>query len=93
MARGRSIAPRSQAATGRALVSSARGCNVCTARADVAQLVEQRFVIQERVFFWRVFTALRIVADVSNPANQHSQRVTQNCAVLQPNFLDRRKRP
>jgi hypothetical protein len=50
MARGRSIAPRSQAATGRALVSSARGCNVCTARADVAQLVEQRFVIQERVF-------------------------------------------
>ena len=37
------MAPRSEAATGRALVSGAGGCNVCTARADVAQLVEQRF--------------------------------------------------
>jgi hypothetical protein len=38
MARGRSIAPRSEAATGRALVSSARGCNVCTARDHPASL-------------------------------------------------------
>ncbi len=28
---------------GRALVPSAGGCNVCPLRADVAQLVEQRF--------------------------------------------------
>ena len=43
MASVHSFTSRSEAATGRALVSGAAGCNVCTARADVAQLVEQRF--------------------------------------------------
>jgi hypothetical protein len=38
-----SSAARSEAANSRPLVSGAGECNVCPLRADVAQLVEQRF--------------------------------------------------
>jgi hypothetical protein len=58
----------------------------CVARADVAQLVEQRFR-NSRTSFCACFRRVAPLLTLGNSVIQLSQRVEQNCAVLQPKYF------